>query len=67
MEVTVNQQILIVPDNCSLQMLLGNVLHQQTQGIAIAVSQLIVPKQQWDTHLLKSGDQIIIIKATQGG
>jgi sulfur carrier protein len=67
MEVTVNQQNFIVPEDCSLLMLLNDVLHHPGQGVAIAINQNIVPKTQWGIHRLKSADNIIIIKATQGG
>jgi sulfur carrier protein len=67
MEVTVNQQKHIVRENCTVQVLISDVLRQQMRGIAIAIDKLIVPKSQWDRHNLKSGDDIIIIKATQGG
>jgi sulfur carrier protein len=67
MEVTVNQQNYIVPDNCNVQTLLGDVLQQHLQGLAVAIDKIIIPKSQWGTQALKSGDNIIIIKATQGG
>lgn len=67
MEVTVNQQIYTVPDDCNVQALLTNVLHQQANGLAIAIGETIIPQIQWEGRLLKSGDHVIIIKATQGG
>lgn len=67
MEITVNQQIYQINANCNVQNLFGAVLNQHTQGLAIAVNQQIIPKTQWESHFLQSGDQIIIIKATQGG
>nr|WP_249665238.1 sulfur carrier protein ThiS [Mucilaginibacter sp. Bleaf8] len=67
MEVTVNQQNYIVPDDCNVQVLLSDVLHQYAQGLAVAINETIVPKTQWETHSLQSNDNIIIIKATQGG
>lgn len=67
MEVAINQQKHIVPENCTIQVLINDVLHQQLRGIAIAIDNVVVPKSKWDGHYLKSGDQIVIIKATQGG
>lgn len=67
MEVTVNQQNYIVPDDCNLQTLLADILQRPDRGLAIAINQNIVPKTQWGTLHLNSGDNIIIIKATQGG
>jgi sulfur carrier protein len=67
MEITVNQQHYTVPQNCSVQTLLADVLQQTTKGLAIAVNQTIVSKTDWETALLSHGDHIIIITATQGG
>lgn len=67
MEVTVNQQHFNIPENCNVQNLLADVLQRPLQGLAIAVNENIVPKNQWETCKLNSGDNIIIIKATQGG
>ena len=67
MEITVNQQNYSVSDACSLRQMLTAVLQLQAKGIAIAVNREIVPKSDWDIHLLKPGDQVTIIKATQGG
>lgn len=39
----------------------------QQNGIAIAVNQNIVSKDSWGTTSLKNNDEILIIKATQGG
>lgn len=67
MEITVNQQIYQVTDVCSVQHLLTTVLNTPTKGIAVAVNQAIISKAIWESHILNPGDQIIIIKATQGG
>jgi sulfur carrier protein len=67
MEIIVNQQIYCVSQTCSLQQMLANVILQPANGIAIAVNQEIISKAHWDTYALKSGDNITIIKATQGG
>lgn len=44
-----------------------NQLHIETNGIAVAINQEIVNKNNWDNHLVVSQDDILIIKATQGG
>ena len=67
MEITVNQQNHSVADNCTLQQMLAIVIQQPLTGVAIAINQQIIPKNNWDSHLLKSNDNIILIKATQGG
>ncbi|MFT6715378.1 MAG: sulfur carrier protein [Saprospiraceae bacterium] len=36
-------------------------------GIAIAVNQQIITKSNWENTSLNNNDEILIIKATQGG
>ena len=67
MEITVNQQNYSVSDVCCLQQMVDTVLLQYTKGIAIAVNQEIIAKSNWETYFLKPGDNLTIIKATQGG
>lgn len=67
MEVTVNQQNYTVLDDCNVQALLSDVLGQSGRGIAVAINEKIVPRSQWETRNLTSGDILLIIKATQGG
>ncbi|SFU45632.1 sulfur carrier protein [Pustulibacterium marinum] len=42
-------------------------LNISTSGIAVAINQRVVPKQQWATQSLQDQQNILIIKATQGG
>ncbi|WP_255353657.1 sulfur carrier protein ThiS [Pedobacter sp. R20-19] len=67
MEITVNQQHYQVTEACSMQDLITIVLNTPATGIAVAVNQTIIPKTSWEKQLLHPGDQVIIIKATQGG
>jgi len=67
MEVTVNQQSHTLSETCSVEELVLNVLNRQSKGLAVAVNQIIVPKSNWENQRLNSGDQIVVITATQGG
>jgi sulfur carrier protein len=67
MEVTVNQQKFTVSTDCSVAQLLADTLDRPATGMAVAVNQTIVPKANWNTHLLHPQDEVILIKATQGG
>ena len=49
MEITVNQQNYSLADNCSLQQMLSVVIQQPLKGIAIAVNETIIPKNNWET------------------
>ena len=37
------------------------------KGLAVAVNEHVISRSLWDTYELKSGDNILIITATQGG
>lgn len=67
MEITVNQQNYRLAADCSVARMLLTVLQTETSGIAVAVNQTIISKSNWDRHILKQGDQVLLIKATQGG
>jgi len=67
MEVTINNQNYLLNEACSIEKMLAAVISAETNGLAIAVNQTIISKSDWDSHVLNPGDQIIIIKATQGG
>ncbi|MBW3518596.1 sulfur carrier protein ThiS [Flavobacterium sp. NKUCC04_CG] len=51
----------------SIQDLLEIEKSDNLTGIAVAVNQLVIPKDLWATHFLQSGSSILIITATQGG
>ena len=67
MEITVNQKNYNLEDACSVEQMLSAVLHTEAKGIAVAINQNIISKSNWRLHQLKQGDQIMLIKATQGG
>lgn len=51
----------------TLSGLLANKEISSHRGLAVAVNQEVVPKSRWDDFKLKENDDILIIKATQGG
>lgn len=67
MEITVNQQSYTLAVSCSVTELLANVLQFSESGIAVAVNQSVVSKSDWPARFLQPGDQVMLIKATQGG
>ena len=50
---------------------LHDYLHKQglseQSGIAVAVNETVIPKKEWEDHILKPYDSVLVIKATQGG
>jgi sulfur carrier protein len=47
--------------------LLDEVIPEKQKGIAVAVNSSVIPKTNWDHHFLANCDEVLIIKATQGG
>jgi sulfur carrier protein len=66
MEITVNNEIKKVQHD-SLQSLIDEVLGEKTKGVAIAVNNSVVPRTEWSNTRLNEKDDVMIIKATQGG
>ncbi|MFQ5334608.1 MAG: sulfur carrier protein ThiS [Flavobacteriales bacterium] len=67
MTVFVNARPLALPEPANVQVLLEALSIPGGRGQAVAVNDTVVPKAEWETHLLKENDRILIIKATQGG
>nr|WP_238485004.1 sulfur carrier protein ThiS [Rahnella rivi] len=36
-------------------------------GCALAVNQVIIPRESWPSHLLEDGDEILLFQAIAGG
>ena len=67
MEIKLNNQTTIFPEQCTLQQLLDQVVPEKQKGIAVAVNNTVIPKINWQNYLIKPNDAVLIIKATQGG
>ncbi|PAM91985.1 thiamine biosynthesis protein ThiS [Flavobacterium sp. IR1] len=68
MELKINQQIKeFNVDSLSVQSLLDLEIPHKQNGIAVAINNTIVPKINWNQHLVHETDEILIISATQGG
>ena len=67
MEISINHIKTIVEENTSLTTVVATNSGENTKGIAVAVNENVVPKNEWDNTILQENDTIIIIKATQGG
>ena len=66
MNITVNQNILIVDDQISLDRLLS-VLSISKKYMAIEVNKMIIPKSEYAEYLLKENDIVEVINAVGGG
>lgn len=67
MEITINNHIQTVAESVTLFEIVFAQLGEKQSGVAVALNNAVISKTQWQTTQLKSNDQILIIKATQGG
>ena len=68
MEITINNQVKSLSDkSLTVQQLLDMEIPDKQKGIAIAINNNVVPRTEWETKNILHNDNILIIKATQGG
>jgi sulfur carrier protein len=67
MNVFINNKQHTVVHNPSIEWLLNDLNLLNSKGIAIAVNNHIIPKQDWGHCVLSENDHVTIIRATQGG
>ncbi|MFT7114313.1 MAG: sulfur carrier protein [Candidatus Azotimanducaceae bacterium] len=66
MEVFINKEKHEVQNNLLLEVL-ASVGIELGNGTAVAINNAVVPRNLWQTKNVQSLDNILIIKATQGG
>ncbi|MBI4482149.1 MAG: sulfur carrier protein ThiS [Acidobacteria bacterium] len=68
MKLQVNGKSMDFPAALRLDQLLEQLsLNPQRSGIAVAVNDEIVPRQEWAAKILGEGDRVEIVHAVQGG
>ena len=68
MELKINNQTKQFPtDSLTVQALLDLEIPEKQNGIAVAINNTVIPKSDWNSHLIQETDHILIISATQGG
>lgn len=68
MELKINNQVkTFSQSSITVQQLLDIEMPDKQKGIAIAIAERVVPKTNWGTTVLSDKDEVLIIKATQGG
>lgn len=55
-----------LPDDTSVADLVG-MLTAQPRGVAVAVNGEVVPKGHWPVAVLRDGDRVEVLVASQGG
>jgi len=66
-EVSINREKFQLSPSGTLADILSLLQILQTDGIAIAVNEDVIPRNEWDRYTLKAQDKIFVIRATQGG
>ena len=66
MNVTVNESVVVIDEQSSLEQLLIS-LDKPLKGSALAVNQKIISRSQWAEYKLCEGDQISLFQAIAGG
>ena len=67
MNIYVNDDATQIQDGSTLQFLIDNLNIKRKKGIAVAVENQVIPRNQWEHFYLKEDSKIVIIQATQGG
>lgn len=59
----------LVEVDCSdvIGLLRANDIDPDSNGIAVAVNDNVVPRREWTEYVLNEGDQVEVITAMQGG
>ncbi|ACE61225.1 sulfur carrier protein ThiS [Actinobacillus pleuropneumoniae] len=66
MQIFINNQPLDVAENTSIQTALA-LSQANLQGVAVALNQQIVPKNEWQSYPLQEGAKLTVFKAIAGG
>ena len=67
MDIYLNDQVRPLTDNLTIDKLLTSELSISTNGLAVAVNEMVVPKSEWQNTSLQENDRVVLIQATQGG
>lgn len=67
MTVSVNGKLMELSDEITLSLALREVGITSFSGVAIAINNHILKKEEWDSQKLKPQDIIVMIRASQGG
>ena len=68
MDITINNQPRhFSSSSLTVQQLLDHELPEKQKGVAVAINNSVVPKADWSAQKIHEKDQVLIIKATQGG
>ncbi|RLR67608.1 sulfur carrier protein ThiS [Pseudomonas aeruginosa] len=66
MKILVNDESLSLDMPVTISQLLIQ-LSQPPIGVAIAINEMIIPRENWEKHLINDGDTILLFQAIAGG
>jgi sulfur carrier protein len=66
MQILFNDAPMELDDALSVAALLDK-LGQRKPGAALALNQQILPREQWEQHIMQDGDQILLFQVIAGG
>ena len=66
MNLTVNGEACSIPDGATVGVL-AELRGVAQRGTAVAVDGIVVPRRQWDDHVLVDGQTVEVVRAVQGG
>lgn len=66
MRITVNDDVVIFTEPLTVSALLAY-LERPAAGVAVAVNQTIVVRDEWTGFIINDGDQVLLFQAIAGG
>lgn len=67
MTITINNKQVEVVAQEVLQQIVFDQIGENAKGVAVAINGQVIPKDSWVETKVNENDDILIIKATQGG
>lgn len=67
MQISINDQVITISKGQHLQAVLKLRGLDHRAGIAVALNEQVIPKDNWSRTELNENDKLLIISATQGG
>ena len=64
---TINRESFTLPETGTLADVLPLLEILRPDGIAIAVNDNVIPREEWARYRLEANDKVFVIRATQGG
>lgn len=67
MEILINNQKKDIPDQATIDRLMAFLRMDNAKGLAVAVNKKVITRGFWASTPLKEGDEVLLIRASQGG